>query len=320
MSTPVNLAGVDLNLLLAFEALLKHGSVTQAAAAIGLSQPSMSHALKRLRHLFNDEVFYRDNTGMHPTARAQELAPNIVEGLALFRAAMNHKVEFVPAESDRRFIVSMSDVAAFGLLPRLVPELRRQAPNMDLTIVDRKAAEAIEELRVGKIDLALNAFVEIPAELQSRTLFTIPMTCVVDHRNSRLKNGTLSMEAFIELPHVQIADGRSSVVTEYEVQAIGIRRRVAVQLPHSLAVPGAVRGTDLIALVDGPTADVFRGWPDLCFVPPPIPVTPVGALALWHTRSQYDPGHKWLRERIFDLAEVIAGEAGQPSLQIPPPL
>ncbi|NKJ45020.1 MULTISPECIES: LysR family transcriptional regulator [unclassified Novosphingobium] len=318
MSAPVNLAGVDLNLLLAFEALLKHGSVTHAGAAIGLSQPSMSHALKRLRHLLDDELFCRDGSGMQPTPRAQELAPYIIEGLALLRAAMNQKIEFVPTESDRRFILGMSDVAAFGVLPLLMPALRRLAPKMDLIVVDLAAAEATEELRLGKIDLALNAFVEISAELQSRTLFTIPMTCVVDRRNPRLKDGALSLEAFKELPHVQVAGARSGLVTDYEVQAIGIRRRVALQVPHSLAVPAAVLGTDLIAVLDSLTASAFRDWPDLCFVPPPIPMAPVGALALWHSRNQYDSGHKWLRELIFELQMCTSEEPGWSRHQLQP--
>lgn len=300
MLRPINLAGVDLNLLVAFEALLEEQNVSRAASKVGLSQPSMSHALKRLRELFHDDLFRRGPTGMEPTPRALELSAEIIPGLAKLRGALNQQVRFDPATAERLFTLGLSDIGSFHLLPLLMPALRAQAPMVQISVVDLEPREAAHRLQLGEIDLATNAFAELPANLLSRPLFSFPIVCVLDRRNPRLKRGRLDVDAFLELPHVSSGQvSGKGIPTDFELNALGLRRRIALHVPHFLAIPGAVLGTDMIAVFDAHTAQAFAGWPDLAIVPAPLPISPVAAQIVWHPRSNEDAGHTWLRNLVM---------------------
>jgi DNA-binding transcriptional LysR family regulator len=296
---PVNLAAYDLNLLVAFEALYQERHVSRAGTRVGLSQPSMSHALKRLRELFGDNLFDRREGTMIPTARAEELARDLLPGLGLIRAVISEGSSFDAHESKRSFSIGLTDVGSFLVLPRLMPALRLEAPSTSLSVVNVGARDAIEHLLAGTVELACGIYHELPASIESHRLNITSSMCISDRRNPRLAGRNLDIEAFLELSHVRIAvNDDPGAAIDAELASLSLRRHIALSIPHFLAVPGAIIGTDMLAVVDTDSLQAFRHWPELRIDPVPIPIPDLGISVIWHRRSTSDPGHKWLREKL----------------------
>lgn len=123
----MNIESIDLNLLVAFDAMMQERNVTRAGLRVGLSQPSMSHALTRLRSFCGDPLFVRVKTGMEPTPFAQRIAPSVRAGLAIMRAGLEEAVAFDPARSERIFQILLSDIGEVVYLPRLMQHLKKVA-------------------------------------------------------------------------------------------------------------------------------------------------------------------------------------------------
>jgi len=147
-----NLQPSDLNLLPILEALIEERHVSRAAIRLNRSQPAVSHALARLRDIFNDPLLVRGEGGLQPTARALQLVEPLTEALGLIRA-MAEQPHFDVEDCDCRFHLSMSDYGAAILLPALVSQVRRSAPQMDLSIVSYGRERAVAALIDGEIDL-----------------------------------------------------------------------------------------------------------------------------------------------------------------------
>src|SRR5882762_5789329 len=142
----MDMQGIDLNLLVAFDALMAERSVTRAAARIGRTQPAMSAALARLRALFADELFVRSARGLEPTPRALDLGGPLSDALAQIQRTLDFTQTFDPMGSKATFTLALSDHPAFVLLPRLVRHLATLAPNVVLHILGFTNRERTEEL------------------------------------------------------------------------------------------------------------------------------------------------------------------------------
>jgi DNA-binding transcriptional LysR family regulator len=239
---------------------------------------------------------------MVPTPRARELATQITPGLANLRHALNDRAAFDPGNASRHFTLGLSDIGSFEVLPLLMPDLRRTAPGISLEVADVSAQEAVAKLHMGEIDLALNAFPDLPADLLSQPLSPLKVVCIADRSNPYLKNGALDLDGFLNAPHVAIGSPSSTVTPpDFSLNAMGIRRRIVLHVPHFLAIPGAILGTDMIAIFDAHAAMRFSHLPDLLVVDPPVPLQTPTALMIWHPRSNNDAGHLWLRNTLQKL-------------------
>lgn len=299
----MNISSINLNLLLAFEALLEERSVTRASRRAGLSQPAMSNALARLRELFGDELFTRSARAMSPTPRALELAGPIRAGLAQFRAALDERPRFDPAASSRVFRLAMTDYAELILLPALARSIERVAPHVQ--IVARRL-EAIftppeAELRAGAFDAALGFFPEASAldpGTRSLDLFTEDNVCIA-RKNHPLLRGRLTLRRLAASGHAAIfyrAETRGLV--DNLLAGHGLRRRVRVATPHFLMAPFVVAASDLLAVVPEGLAAHFRKWLPIEVRKMPLLLPPFRMRLLWHEHSGDDPAQQWLREEI----------------------
>lgn len=299
----MNLRAVDLNLLVAFDALITERSVSRAADKLGVTQPAVSHALKRLRHLFKDELLSRGPEGMTPTGRALSLHPGIQSVLADIRSIVSTGYVFDPATTSRTFRLSMSDAMSVEVLPLIVRRMRREAPNIDLVINTSGPQESCQRIANDEIDLAIGVFPHIPNDLRSRKLYRDTLLCVADKRNKRLKNGRLDLQAYLDAPHVTVARDRDSGVQVDEIlDSMGVPRRIVVALPHYLSVLSLIRGTDLVAHTRRRLLSVFRMSSDLTVFPVPLSmkVPELEFLQVWHKRYEGDPGHRWLRDLVLN--------------------
>src|SRR5450432_1294609 len=299
----VNLRHADLNLLLAFDILMTERSVSLAAEKLGVTQPAVSHTLKRLRTLFGDNLFVRGPNGMQPTSRALALYPQVRDVLAGIHSLLSSTTEFDASKSSRTFRLSMSDAMSVEALPFIIRRIRRTDPNIDIVITTSGPQESCHRLAEDTIDLAIGVFPHLQNDLISRELYRDTLICIADKGNRRLKNGRLDLQSYLESPHVTVGPNRDTGIQLDEIlRAMGITRRIVAAVPHYLSVPSLIQGTDLVAHTRRRLLSVFRSTKGLVIFPVPIPmkVPDLVFIELWHKRYDGDPGHRWLRDLVLN--------------------
>ncbi len=303
----MNLNTVDLNLLVVFDALISERNVSRAAARLGVTQPAVSHALKRLRHLFKDDVLTRGPRGMEPTGRALSLYPAVQSVIADVQSIVSTARAFDPATASHTFRLSMSDAVSVEVLPQITRLIRREAPNIDFVISTSGPQESCRRIADDEIDLAIGVFPHVPKEFGCNTLYRDKLIGIADKRNKRLKNGRMELNAYLDAPHVTVARNRDSGIQVDEIlESMGIPRRIVAAVPHYLSVPALIRGTDLVALSRKRLLSVFRQSSELVTFPLPLPMTvpDLEFLQIWHKRYERDPGHRWLRTLVLRAVQA----------------
>lgn len=304
----MNLASVDLNLLVAFEALMEERNVTRAGERVGLAQPSMSSTLTRLRALFADDLFVRSAAGMQPTAKALSLARPISDALGQIRGVLAPGSDFDPALARRRLSIAVTDYGDLVVIPPLVKALRREAPGIDLVvhpIVD--ATESVASLERGDVDVLIGGHLPDAARVTRQLLFEERFVCIRDARRAR-RETKLTGKDYARLPHALFSsvggDGLPGTI-DTMLTRHGRKRRTAVTLAHVVAVPFAVAGTDLVATMAERIARRFAATAGVAVVPLPYDV-PAFTVDLMHTRRALaDPALRWFIEMINQVCKGI---------------
>jgi DNA-binding transcriptional LysR family regulator len=305
----VNLASVDLNLLVALRALLAERHVTRAARSIGLSQPAMSHALARLRELFDDPLLVRTPRGMQPTARAEKLAPVLGRALEDLSRIVAAPEKFDPARSRRCFTIVADDYSELVLLPQLLTRMWREAPNADVRVRPQHARWQ-DDLAEGRADLAVVPAARVPSGgiVLSKILHE-DYVCVVRADHPRVKKKSITLADYLELPHALIAPrGESGSVVDTALGRLGRRsRRVAVEIPHFLVAPHIVRATDVVLMLAERVARVMAEPLDLRVLAPPreLGLTGFDVYLAWHERQRGDDAHAWMRRLLLEIAKSV---------------
>lgn len=302
----MNVSGVDLNLLVGFDALMEHRNVTRAARAIGLSQPAMSNALSRLRDLFADQLLVRAGAGMSPTPRALEAHGAVRDALAAIDGVLGKVEKFDPARDTRRFRVAFAEDAAYYILPKLAPQFAA-APGIDMDVLSTAHFAGVELVLDGTAEASVGLVPKSPPkELRFQKLFQ-ERTMALAHRGHPAftsKDGRpvrkIALKDFLAYPHIAIRPSATSRGRIDDALAkIGERRRVAFNIPHFMVAPYLVPGSDLIAGVAERVARRMATELDLVVAEIPAGGEPYDACLAWHRRFDQDRGHMWLRDRIL---------------------
>ncbi|WP_176506631.1 MULTISPECIES: LysR family transcriptional regulator [Pseudomonas] len=293
---------IDLNLLLTLHALLSEKHVTRAALRVHRSQPAVSHALAQLRAHFDDPLLIRQQGQMALTPRAQALAKPLQDALGSLNGLLAAP-QFDPAQAQRRFRLSLSDYSSRIILPPLVRHLRQLAPGVDLAISQASRETMLAQLLDGELDLALGIFPELPADITAQTLFEDSFISVADRQELPAKGG-LTLEDWLTRPHVLMAmhpDAHDEI--ERALAEQGLRRHIALALPHWSAAVEVLAGTDLILTVARRAVGPMRQHPSLRQFMPPLPIPALAYQQAWHARKDSDPGHRWLREAVWACSQ-----------------
>ena len=301
----VHVTSIDLNLLVALDALLEERSATRAANRLGLTQPAVSRMLTRLRASFGDPLFTRTSRGLTPTPRALALAGPLRETLAGVDRLLLEQPAFDPATARRRFRVSSVDYALVTLLARLSARLATEAPFVDIEL-RQPSAESERDLESGVLDLLVMPQQPSGPGIVWSPLYRDEYTCVVwrGHEARRL-----TLARYAEMEHVLVAPReRAGGIVDDVLGAHGRSRRVAVQVSTFLALPYLLVGTQRIATVPrGIAHELVRQHP-LRVVKPPLAIPGFTMHQAWHEIHRNDPGHRWLRSRVAEEARRVAGE------------
>jgi DNA-binding transcriptional LysR family regulator len=291
----MDIRGVDLNLLVIFDAMARLRSVNRTAEAVGLSQPATSAALARLRALFDDPLFVRAGAQMEPTPRALELAPAVQRVVQAIQSEILQEPGFDPATSQRSFTILTPDIGEVAFLPGVLRRLRQEAPQVRLHAVAKPRTAAGQALEAGEADLAVGFFPDLQkAGYFQQALFTTSYACIACARNKAV-GARLTLKQYLASRHIVVRpDGREHLLDRF-LDDKGWNRHVTLELSHFMSLIALLPGSDLIATVPQDIATVAsRLVPirqvELPFRPPRIQVQ-----QFWHRRMQNDPANRWLR-------------------------
>jgi DNA-binding transcriptional LysR family regulator len=297
----------DLNLLVSLDALLQEGSVTQAARRVGLSTPAMSHALSRIRERLEDPILVRAGRGMVLTPRALELRDKVHEVVGAARRVLEPEKPFVASELEETFVVHASDYVLTVLGPTVDRMLREEAPKACVRFVPNTPDDAAM-LRDEGSSLAVGIYGELPAEMMTRTLLTDRFVCAVRKGHPRVGK-RLTLEQFVDLPHVQVAPrGMPGGYIDDVLAERGLSRTVARAVPYFLTALQLVAETDYVLTISERIAKSHEEALALSVFEVPVKLRPYALSLVWHPRLDADHGHRFLREVFLAAAKEVAGE------------
>ncbi len=296
----VNLAGLDLNLLPALDALLRLRNVTRAAAEVGLSQPAMSRALARLREIFGDPLLVRIGGGLSPTPAAEALQPRVAAALDGLRGLFRSPV-IDPAELKRTFRLAAADVHTILLAPRLVARLERDAPGVDLAF-SSIGRDIIGRMEQGEVDICFAVTgTPLPPGAVSETIGRDRLALVM-RRGHPAANRQWTIADYALYRHATVSffgDGVSEI--DARLSSAGVERRIGLTTPHFMAAIAAVAASDLVTTISAAFAARFAAHLDLVLKPPPFDDA-LGSTAVSTRLRAADPALIWLRKILREVA------------------
>ena len=301
----IDLGTINVNLLVALNALLSERSVTRAGKKIGIAQSSMSHALSSLREIFDDPLLVRSPEGMIPTPRGEQLEGPLREALEQLRKAIEVPAEFEPANASARFSVASDEIQQVILLPRLLQILHERAPGIFLhTEPPSDAENSYQRLRTGELDFALGTFDTPPAGIHREMLATDRVIFLARKGHPRIKKAP-SKEQLKKEPQLlptPITGGKlpSSLMSLLERRQDG--PYFIGTTPHLLASLFIVSQTDIVTATLERVAKLYKEALGLVILSPPIALPSADTHIVWHERTHHSSAHKWLLQLLMELA------------------
>lgn len=303
----------DLNLLVVLDALMAERNVTRAARRVGITQPAMSNALRRLRVVLADPVLVRVKGGMVATAKAERVGRAARALLHGVDAALDVGAEFDPATAKRELTVAASDYVATVLIPKLLPVLATEAPGISLRMVPLEPDLSLGKLEAGALDLTLGFFRHVPKSLRRLRLFTDDNVGVARRGHPILRTSPVSVEALAVARHVRIApQGEPRGFLDVVLAKRGLRRDVVVTASQFMLAIAALEG-GLVGVVPGRLGRVLAQGGGVQTFALPVALPTITVDAYWHARMQDDRAHAWLRKRIA----LAAGASPAPAPRAP---
>ena len=298
----MDIRNVDLNLLVALDALLAERSVSRAAMRLHLSQPAASALLARLRELFGDPLLLRSARGMQPTPRALELLAPVKQVLDEIEAIVQPRAAFDAASAARTFTLSASDYVEYALLPKLVDYLEHKALGVRLEVWPLDLQVVAKQMESGEVDLCITGLQNVPGGLHLRPLYTERLVPVV-RRNHPAVGERLTLDEFCSLEHIQVSVPGSGFSTRIDeaLAALGRKRHSRLAVPHFLLVPEIIARSDMISSLPERLARGYARQLRIC--EPPVELQKFTVGEIWHERNERDPAQQWLRDVLAELAQ-----------------
>lgn len=297
--------GLDLNLLVAFDALVTQGNLTAAARSINLSQPAMSAAVARLRTYFRDELFTMRGRKLVPTPRAQALAAPIREALAHIQLSIISPEGFTPSQSNRRFRIILSDFMTVVFLRRIVDRVAREAPTINFELLP-PLAEPDELLRRGEVDFLMYPEMFMSSSHPKAALFEDTFVCVGCPMNKQLAP-RLTFEKYMSIGHVEARFGGSLRPSFHEWLLLehGFKIRTEVAVQGFGMIPPMLLGTNRIASMPSRLVSHFADTIPLRVIEPPLRLLTFTEAVQWPAIHNTDPASIWMRNMFLQEASMM---------------
>lgn len=298
---------IDLKMLATVESIHRLGSITAAANELCLSQPAVSHALRKLRETFDDPLFVRTPIGVSPTPRGSQLAASARRIQSVVETELGDAAAFDPRRLERTIELCMTDVGEMVLLPRLIHRIRREAPMVDVRTRTLPPETVTATLDNGVVNLAIGPFPELArTSLKRQRLYQRGFLCLAARDQRSVGRNGLSLDVYLAESHLLVHSlGRTEDIFERFLAENGVSRRVALTVPNMLCVPAVTRESDLIATIPQSVGAFFANYPGISVFPVPFadPIAPPTTTVsqYWSTRFENDPINAWLRELVSEL-------------------
>jgi len=291
----IRLSDIDLNLLYVFQVLIEELNVTKAATRLNVSQPAVSRSLSRLRDIFDDPLFIRTSHGLSATAKTEKLSTLLADTLRGLESIIQPS-EFTPETSKRRFVLSTTDFGILTVLPKILDRFRQEAPS---AILDVKSwnEDMVADLDQTNIDVVVSVLSkEPPASIRAMRLKSDQMVCLARKDHPAIQ-GILTLESYLEASHVQVVLGRREYfAVDRELDKLGEKRHVAVNLPNFVPAARVVMSSDLLLTVPRLFAeDMVETTSDIVLHELPFVTRRFDYSIIWHERFQHDAAHMWFR-------------------------
>ncbi|MCU6499758.1 LysR family transcriptional regulator [Rugamonas sp. A1-17] len=294
----MHISKVDLNLFIVFEAIYAEGSITRASLKMNLTQPAISHALNRLRVLFEDPLFERQGHVMVPTPLARSIIDSVRQSLRGFEVTLNGAGHFDAATSERTFSLALRDVLEASVLPPLMARVAQDAPTVSLNTLQVGRRELESELAAGTLDAAIDILLPLSNDIR-RTLLATDSTVVLVRRDHPQVRGVMDLDEYLKLEHIQTSSRRRGPgLEDFELSRMGLQRRVRLRCQHYFAACRAVSQTDLALTMPERLARVVNQQFGNQILPFPLQMPSLDIYLYWHANIDHDPAGVWLREQI----------------------
>jgi DNA-binding transcriptional LysR family regulator len=308
MATPaVRLSAIDLNLLVVFDAVMQERSVTRAGQRLGLSQPAMSHALARLRHMLKDDLFIRSPKGMLPTPRAEQIALPVRAALD----GLQHSLEppqFDASTATRNFRVAVDNYAAAVLVGPLAARITKIAPEVTLEFLPSGTLDIFDLLDRGELDLAIGHFAEQGERFLRQQMLQDEFVAVLRKNHPAATASKLSIEKFSTLPHLEISSVHHA--TDFIDTALArrkLRRRIALRAPF-LSAAQILVASDMVSVFPRRIAEELVRYRPLVIRSLSHPSPIIETAMVWARRLDNQPAHRWLRDTVRTVTDGVRGQ------------
>lgn len=294
----MHISRVDLNLFIVFEAIYAEGSVTRASLKLNLTQPAISHALGRLRVMFDDPLFVRQGHMMVSTPLARSIIEPVRHSLRGFEVTLNKLNRFDPASTEKEFSLALRDVLESTVLPPLMVALEREAPHARVAAVQVDRRELESELQAGTLDCAIDVLLPLAADIRHTRILADRTLVVARRGHPRLRDG-ITLEQYLAEEHILASSRRKGPgIEDFELSRLGMQRKIRLRCQHYFAACRVVSQTDLILTMPERYARVANQQFDNQLLPLPLEMPAWDVYLYWHANVEDDPANRWLRERL----------------------
>ena len=307
----MNFRQLDLNLLRVLCAIHRCGSVTEAGRQLALSQPATSNALARLRRSFDDALFVRSPTGLHPTHLAQRVVPVVAAHLRDLEAALASGRTFDPATDPMQWRLSLSDLGEMMFLPPMARCLRSQAPNSMVSNVSVASEQVSAALEARDIDLAIGILRPEHGGIASESLFHEHFVAITGPGWRPAVGRVGKSLSTRQLAGASLAVAAPTATFHGSIEKMLVRlklsERAVVRVRHYGALPELVTCTDLMAIVPLMFANALAPRFDVRQWQLPGHGPHYNVRMMWHQSANHDPAHAWLRDCVRSLFSRLPG-------------
>jgi len=301
----VNFRTLDLNLLRVLDAVMAEGSLTRAATTLAMTQPAVSHAMRRLREAVGEELFVRTAHGMKPTTLAETIWPQVREALGTLRGALAPG-DFDPQRDAVQLRIAMADATAALLAPNLVAAIEREQALANIRVLPLTTRDPRKLLEAGEADLAVGYFPDAITSivtqghdslLRHARLYDSRYVCVM-RQGHPLAGVELTLDDYCAAHHLLVSfSGRPHGQVDFVLSALGRTRRIVLTVNQFFTASRVVERSDLLTVLPAGFVQATGGG-GLVTKELPLSLAPVNVQMLWHLRHDAAPAHRWLRQQV----------------------
>jgi DNA-binding transcriptional LysR family regulator len=300
VAAPLDVFARDTRVLVLFDEIYTGLSMTRAAEKLGLSQPTVSIWVGKLRRQLRDPLFVRMAHGLKPTPRADALIGPVRQALESLRRLAGETPAFDPSRERRTFRIAMTDASHVTLLPALLARVRALGPNLGLEVLPISAGTG-RDLEEGRADLAIGTVDGLESGFHEQKLYDQDFVCLVGARHPRIGPDGMGARTYLQEAHVGILTGASYSSLRVSLATQHLKRRVMLELPGFMGLAAIVASTDLVATVPRHIGETLAQGSGVRVVRCPVKIAGFAVKQYWHERYHRDPGHQWLRSVSFEL-------------------